>query len=171
LILARVDSGATSLIFSNVRLDEIVLTQVSRLSKLASQKKIYLKLDFDSFEKASEEALSIFCDPDLLGVLFYNLIENAIKYSPEASAISVTGLNETDSLCVIVSDEGVGIKEEQIGKIFDRFFRIEGSQKKAMGSGLGLAICKVVADSLGAQLWAENNKIMGTSFYFKIKKS
>lgn len=171
LILARVDSGAGALIFTKNRLDEIVLTQVSRLSKLATQKKISLQLDFDSFEKASEEALSLSCDPDLLGVLFYNLIENAIKYSPEGSAIKVTGVNEADALTVVVSDEGAGIKEDQINKIFDRFFRIEGSSKRAMGSGLGLAICKVVADSLGASLWAENNKDKGTSFYFKIKKN
>jgi signal transduction histidine kinase len=171
LILARVDSGTTSLIFSKGRVDEIVLTQVSRLSKLASQKRISLHLDFDAFEKASENDLSIFCDPDLLGVLFYNLIENAIKYSPEESSIKIAGFSDVDSLTVVVSDEGEGIREDQVGKIFDRFFRIEGSSKRAMGSGLGLAICKVVADSLGAALWAENNQDKGTSFYFKIKKT
>jgi len=141
------------------------------LTKLAYQKKISLQLDFESFENAPDEALSIKCDPDLLGVLFYNLIENAIKYSPEGSAITVSGKNEEESLVVVVADEGEGIREDQLSKIFDRFFRIEGSFKRAMGSGLGLAICKVVADSIGAQLWAENNKEKGTSFYFKVKKS
>lgn len=171
LILARVDSGATSLIFTKNRLDEIVLTQTSRLSKLASLKRISLQLNFDSFENASDDALSISCDPDLLGVLFYNLIENAIKYSPPDSTIRISGINELDSLVVVVSDEGEGIEEDQIGKIFDRFFRIEGSSKRAVGSGLGLAICKVVADSIGATLWAKNNELKGTSFYFKIKKA
>ncbi len=171
LILARIDSGAASLVFTKNRLDEIVLTQTSRLSKLASLKRISLQLNFDSFENASEDALSISCDPDLLGVLFYNLIENAIKYSPEGSIIRISGINEVDSLTVVVSDEGEGIEEDQIGKIFGRFFRIEGSSKRAVGSGLGLAICKVVADSLGATLWAQNNEIKGTSFYFKIKKA
>lgn len=170
LILARVDSGGTSLIFTKNRLDEIVLTQTSRLSKLASQKHISLRINFDSFENASDEDLSIFCDPDLLGVLFYNLIENAIKYSPNNSSVVITGINYFDSLVVVVSDEGEGIEAEQIEKIFDRFFRIEGSSKRAMGSGLGLAICKVVADSLNARLWAENNESKGTSFYFKILK-
>ena len=170
LILAHIDSGATSLIFTKNRLDEIVLSQISRLSKLASLKNIILRIDFDSFENASDEALSVFCDPDLLGVLFYNLIENGIKYSPENSTILISGINENDSISVIVSDEGTGISDIQIEKIFDRFFRIEGSSKRAMGSGLGLAICKVVADSLGAKLWAENNTQKGTSFYFKMFK-
>lgn len=171
LILARVDSGATSLVFTKSRLDEIVLSQTSRLSKLASLKHISLQLDFDSFENATEDALSVYCDPDLLGVLFYNLIENAIKYSPEDSKILIKGINEADSISVVISDEGTGINDDQIEKIFDRFFRIEGSSKRAMGSGLGLAICKVVADSLKAKLWAERNIDKGTSFYFKMTKS
>lgn len=170
LILARIDSGASSLLFTKCRLDEIVLTQTSRLSKLASLKRISLQIDFDSFENATEDTLSVYCDPDLLGVLFYNLIENGIKYSPEDSKILIKGINEADSLAIIVSDQGAGIDEEQIEKIFDRFFRIEGNSKRAVGSGLGLAICKVVADTLGAKLWAANNKDQGTSFYFKMMK-
>lgn len=170
LILARVDSGGSSLVFTENRLDEIVLTQASRLSKLASLKKIALQINFDMFENASEHALSVLCDPDLLGVLFYNLIENAIKYSPENSMINIKGINDDNSITIVVSDEGEGIEEQQIEKIFDRFFRIEGSSKRAMGSGLGLAICKVVADSLEANLWAENNPDKGTSFYFKMTK-
>ena len=168
LILAQVDSGATLLDFTKNRLDEIVLTQTSRLSKLAALKNITLRINFDSFENATDDALSVLCDPDLLGVLFYNLIENGIKYSPENSTILISGINEEGSISVIVSDEGTGINEIEINKIFDRFFRIEGSSKRAMGSGLGLAICKVVADSLGAKLWAEKNNGKGTSFYFKM---
>lgn len=171
LILARIDSGAAALVFTKNRIDEIVLSQVSRLSKLASLKKISLRLNFDSFENVSEDELSVMCDPDLLGVLFYNLIENAIKYSPNNSTIRISGINENESLTVVVSDEGEGIGEVQLGKIFDRFFRIESSAKRASGSGLGLAICKVVADSLGAKLWASNNLEKGTSFYFKMAKS
>jgi K+-sensing histidine kinase KdpD len=103
-------------------------------------------------------------------MLFYNLIENAIKYSPENSKITIRGINEEDFISVIILDEGAGIESDQIEKIFDRFFRIEGSSKRSTGSGLGLAICKVVADSLNARLWAENNKDKGTSFYFKMMK-
>ncbi|MFA6236205.1 MAG: HAMP domain-containing sensor histidine kinase [Bacteriovorax sp.] len=168
LILARVDSGTTSLAFTKCRIDEIVLSQTSRLSKLASLKRISLQINFDSFENATDDGLSVFCDPDLLGVLFYNLIENAIKYSPDNSCVRIKGIVEAGTISVIISDEGPGIEEDQIEKIFDRFFRIEGSSRRAIGSGLGLAICKVVADSLKAELWAENNKDKGTSFFFRL---
>ncbi|MBP9681485.1 MAG: HAMP domain-containing histidine kinase [Bacteriovorax sp.] len=170
LILARVDSGTSFLLFTKNRLDEIILTQTSRLSKFAFLKKISLQINFDSFEKSEDDELLISCDPDLLGVLFYNLIENAIKYSPENSKVEIVGKTDGDFLIVAISDEGDGIDEAQLAKVFDRFFRVEGSFKRAQGSGLGLAICKGVADSLRAQLWAENNLERGASFHFKIKK-
>lgn len=170
LILARVDSGGSALVFTKNRLDEIVLSQTSRLSKLASLKGISIQINFDAFDELSEDALSVDCDRELLGILFYNLIENAIKYSPLNSEIKIIGHNEEQFLSVSVSDEGSGIEADKIDKIFDRFFRIEGSSKRALGSGLGLAICKVVADSLKARLWVENNPDKGASFYFKMRK-
>jgi signal transduction histidine kinase len=171
LILARVDSGSTSLVFTKNRIDEIVLFQTSRLSRLASLKMIILEIDFDSFENVSDDALSIYSDPDLLGVVFYNLIENAIKYSPKDSKIRIKGINNEEDITIVISDEGGGIDSELLSKIFNRFFRIEGNSKRTMGSGLGLAICKVVANSMGADLWANNNIEKGASFYFRIVKA
>lgn len=168
LILARVDSGTSNLTFTPNRLDEIVISQVSRLSKLAVMKNISLQINFDSFYNATEEELTIMCDRDLAGVLFYNLIENAIKYSPEHSTVEVVGIHAPGSLIVTVSDEGDGIECDNLEKIFERFYRLQRTATKAQGSGLGLAICKVVADSLNAKIWAEKNVGRGSKFYFEI---
>lgn len=168
LILARVDSGNANMSFAKNRLDEIVLSQISRLSKLATLKKVSLQIDFDSFYNASEEELSLVCDKDLLGVLFYNLIENAIKYSPENSTIKIAGLVKAGMLRVSVEDEGEGIEEEELENIFNRFHRLQKTSTKTQGSGLGLAICKVVADSLGARLYATRKQGNGSVFYFEI---
>lgn len=168
LILARVESGVTNFTFSKNRLDEVVLGQVSRLSKLASLKKVSMNLDFDSFYQASEEELSVMCDRELLGVLFYNLIENAIKYSPEDSTIKIIGESKDGQLRVTISDEGEGIEIEDQEKIFNRFLRLQNSAGKTQGSGLGLAICKVVADSLGARIRASKNPDKGTTFIFEM---
>ena len=170
LILARVESGATNMSFVKNRLDEVVLSQISRLSKLASMKKVSLQIDFDAFYSASEEELSLFCDKDLLGVLFYNLIENAIKYSPENSTVKVIGNVDESKLKVCVEDEGEGIEQEELQNIFNRFHRLQKTSLKTQGSGLGLAICKVVADSLGAKLYATRNLGVGSTFYFEIEK-
>lgn len=168
LILARVDSGA-NFSFTKNRLDEVVIAQVSRLSKFANLKKISLQIDFDSFYKASEDELSISSDRDLLGVLFYNLIENALKYSPENSTVKVQGIHQEGTLEVVVYDEGAGIEEESLEKVFDRFYRQQNKEIKVQGSGLGLAICKVVAESMNAKIWVENIE-KGSAFHFKVLK-
>lgn len=169
LILARVDSGAANLTFTKNRLDEVVISQVSRLSKFANLKKISLQVDFDSFYQASEEELLVLSDRELLGVVFYNLIENAIKYSPAHSIVKIKGVHIDNTLEVIVSDEGGGIAQENIEKVFDRFYR-QQTEIKIQGSGLGLAICKVVADSMNANIWILP-KENGTVFHFKVQNS
>lgn len=170
LILARVESGATNMSFVKNRLDEVVLSQISRLSKFAAMKKVSLQIDFDAFYSASEEELSLLCDKDLLGVLVYNLIENAIKYSPENSTVKVIGNVDESKLKVCVEDEGEGIEQEELQNIFNRFHRLQKTSLKTQGSGLGLAICKVVADSMGAKLHATRNQGPGSTFHFEIEK-
>ena len=169
LILARVDSGPDNLILRENRLDEVVISQISRLSRLASSKKISVQINFESFYQASDEDLSVLSDRDLLGVVFYNLIENAIKYSPAESTVTISGESTEHSLRVTVLDEGEGIDEADLEKIFERFYRMQKNASKAQGSGLGLAICKIVADSLNARIWAENLE-QGSKFYFEIPK-
>ena len=169
LILARVDGGVSALEKNLNRLDEIVLNQVSRLSKLASLKQVSLKINFETFEKLQHEELLIMCDPDLLGILFYNLIENAIKYSSPQSIVEILGQREENKLIIEVSDSAGGIKEELLEKVFERFYRAESSSHKVLGSGLGLAICKIVADVHQAKLSAKNNSHQGTTFSFEME--
>ncbi len=166
LILARVDSGA-NFTFTKNRIDEVVMAQVSRLSKFANLKKISLQIDFDSFYHATEEELSVMSDRELLGVVFYNLIENALKYSPENSTVKIQGLHSKENLEVVVYDEGAGIEEDNYEKIFDRFYRQQKNENNVQGSGLGLAICKVVAESMHARIWVENTG-KGSAFHFKV---
>lgn len=165
LILARVDSGVRSFSVIHNRIDEVVMLQVSRLSKLANAKKISLQIDFDNFNELPESALLVLADSDLLGILFYNLIENAIKYSNENSSVKIIGNTDGKNLKITVKDEGDGIPECDLEVIFGRFYRRNDYKKGTTGSGLGLAICKVVADSIDAKIWAEKNE-KGTSFHF-----
>lgn len=171
LILARVDGGVSALEKRLSRLDEVVISQVSRLSKVASLNQISLQINFEAFEQLPPEELSIMCDPDLLGVLFYNLIENAIKYSVPNSRVGILGKHESGKLIIEVSDSAGGIKEELLEKIFERFYRADSSSHKVLGSGLGLAICKIVANIHHAKLNAKNNSYGGTTFSFEMESS
>jgi signal transduction histidine kinase len=167
LILARVDSGEKNLSLENVSIDEVILTQASRLSRFAKTKNVSINLNLDSLQSLPDQNIEIYADYDLIGVLFYNFIENAIKYSPENSLVQIKCELIGDEIFVAVTDQGPGIKLGQEDKIFDRFYRSEGTGQP--GSGLGLAICHAVATVHKATIWAINNEKLGATFYFKMK--
>ena len=168
LILARVDSGEKNLSLAEFSIEEIILSQVSRLSRLATSKSISLNINLDAIENLDEQDLTIYADHDLIAILIYNYIENAIKYSPAQSVVSIKCEVANNEVYVSVTDSGPGIKSGQEQKIFDRFFRSENTIGES-GSGLGLAICNSVAKLHNAFIWAQNNESKGATFYFKIK--
>lgn len=170
LLLARVDSGKESLAFTDTRIDEVVLNQVTRLTKAAEKKNISLFVNFDEFQKNefNEALLTIKADAELLGVLFYNLIENAIKYSPNGTRVEILGMTQQDKLSIQVLDQGPGIQAEMQDKIFERFFRVSQASKVG-GSGLGLAIAKRLAQLHGGDLRVQNRTdTNGSIFEFTI---
>ena len=168
LILARVDSGEKNLSLAPISVVDILLSQASRLSKLSAQKEISINLDLESINHCSEAELMIMADSDLIGILFYNFIENAIKYSAKNSVVAIKCEYTNGEIFVAVKDQGRGIKVGQERLIFDRFYRSE-ENKNESGSGLGLAICKAVADLHKAEIWAVNNTDIGSTFYFKMR--
>jgi two-component system OmpR family sensor kinase len=88
--------------------------------------------------------------PDALMILLRNLVDNAIKYTPGGGTVDVSVVAEPGSLSVTVEDSGPGIPAEERERVFDRFYRVPGSD--AAGSGLGLAIIKAIAERHGATL-------------------
>ena len=96
-----------------------------------------LDLNIEKLEPIMTEA-----NPVLLSMIFSNLIDNAIKYTPKHKAITIT-LYKDENIHFIIKDEGIGIPEEKLSKITDRFYRIDESRnKKIKGFGLGLSIVK-----------------------------
>ncbi|KRE22790.1 HAMP domain-containing sensor histidine kinase [Paenibacillus sp. Soil522] len=86
-------------------------------------------------------------DEDLLRRLFINLIENAIKYSPEGGAVEIKAYSKNEFIRIEVTDNGIGIPEEHLPFIFQRFYRADDSRTRSQGgSGLGLSLCKWIAD-------------------------
>jgi signal transduction histidine kinase len=102
---------------------------------------------------------------------FMNILENAIKYS-EASKIDITLKKNKKSVEVIIKDNGKGIPKEHIGKVFDRFYRIDKSRsRKTGGSGLGLSIAKKIVESYGGNIKVDSKKDRGTRFVITFYKS
>jgi signal transduction histidine kinase len=108
-------------------------------------------------------------DKTMLASAFTNLIENAVKYTPEGGHIVVeVGINDND-LLFQVTDDGYGISEENQKKLFERNVRVHRKEwKRVKGSGLGLFIVKNVAQRHGGDAWVESTEGEGSTFYLSI---
>ena len=98
-----------------------------------------------------------------------NLVENAVKYSPEGGTVTVRGDVEGEAAVISVSDEGIGIAPEDLGRVFDRFYRADGTAvRKAGGTGLGLSICQGIVEMHGGRIWVESQPGVGSTFRFSL---
>lgn len=166
LLLSRIDAGMGSLNLEELRLDELIYELLPRLEKVALKKQLKLVVTLRNDEHI--ESPLILGDRDLLQHLFNNLIENAIKYSPNSEAIYLEiGWNEERSF-VTVRDRAGGIPEDQLPYIFDRFSRGAQVENKIKGHGIGLAIAQKVAQLHGAEIEAWNSE-GGANFNLEIK--
>jgi K+-sensing histidine kinase KdpD len=108
-------------------------------------------------------------DSRRLEQVLHNLLDNATKYSPRGSQITISGKLEDDHIQISVTDEGQGIPKAELTKIFDAFYRIPNPDAlKVKGAGLGLTICKAIVDAHGGNIWAENAPNKGSVFYFTL---
>jgi two-component system sensor histidine kinase KdpD len=107
-------------------------------------------------------------DPILMQQVFANVLDNAAKYAPAGSSITVTGSAGRDGLKIAVSDEGPGIPREDRERVFDMFYRVRAADGQRAGTGLGLAICKGIVDAHGGSIRAEPAKADGTGTRIEI---
>ncbi len=163
LLLARIDSGNEVANFKELEIDEILLDAIVKAQKVALEKNINIKVEI----KELAERKSIQGEPDLLFNLFFNILENAIKYSHEKQSINVTITWDKDYTTIDIKDEGVGVPKEKVQTIFDRFSRAN-TNGSTPGFGLGLAISKKIADLHGFELILVPQNIIGAHFQIKI---
>ena len=109
-------------------------------------------------------------DTRRLGQLFQNLLSNAVKYSPEGGTIHLSIEADAKQVTVCVSDEGVGIRQDELPRLFDRFYRAE-EVRRLEGSGLGLYICQGIVSAHGGRIWADSEgEGKGSAFSFTLPR-
>lgn len=139
LRLSKLDSDAATVTFVNTDVKEVVQQAVNQVQRQSSAKNI--KVD-----NKLEKPLEVRGDKDTLVQMFVILLDNAIKYSPSGSTITITGTAHEHEIRITVADQGVGIEPDALGHVFDRFYRADKARTSNNGFGLGLAIAKHIAD-------------------------
>ncbi|EAC7666296.1 cell wall metabolism sensor histidine kinase WalK [Listeria monocytogenes] len=118
------------------------------------------------------EPVIIEIDEDKVMQVLDNIISNANKYSPDGGRISFYLKKFEDEIEVSIADEGLGVPDEDLANVFDRFFRVDKARSREMGgTGLGLAIAREVIEAHGGRIWAERNKTKGTIIKFTLPYS
>lgn len=179
-----------SMIIKNVKKLSNLISNILKLNKLENQEIYSEKKSFDLSARIASSFLSyvdiceekginlnasvkddviIVSDPDLLDIVWNNLIGNAVKFTPSGGRVSVV-LEEDDSeVRVYISDTGIGINKEALSHIYERFYQGDTSHQTE-GNGLGLAIVKRIIEIVGGELSVDSVEGKGTTFIVKLQK-
>lgn len=113
----------------------------------------------------------VLMDTGRINQVLDNLIGNALKFSPDGGTITIRMVDSPDEVSVVVSDQGIGVPKDRLGRIFERFYQVDGTARRRFsGAGLGLAIAKRIIDAHAGKIWVESELNQGSSFYFTLPK-
>jgi heavy metal sensor kinase len=158
LALARADAGEQHLLMEDLYLNDLVIESCHAAQALAAPKRIQLSCE-------APEDLMFHGNEELLQRMIVNLVDNAIRYTPEGGSVSVKLTSNSSCSQLVVSDTGIGIPPESVGRVFDRFYRVRDVRTRANGgSGLGLSIVKLAAESHRGSVALESTPGQGSTF-------
>ena len=162
LTLVNIDSGGMKLNSADLDIQDLILEQVKRLAPLARENGIEL-------DCSAREAMEITGDTVKLQQVFYNVIDNAIKYTPRGGDVHVSLSRAGKRAIIRVSDTGIGIPADDLPHIFDRFYRVDKARSRATGgTGLGLSIVKQIVQLHGGSILATSEEGNGTTFVIEL---
>jgi heavy metal sensor kinase len=164
LMLARADAGRVELQCEPVELRQLGENMTDYISALAELRAQTLRFD------APDSPITIHADQQRIKQLLLNLLDNAIKYTPEGGAIRLSLKADNQWAILTVADNGRGIPAEDLPHVFERFFRrsAKTADRTASGSGLGLSIVKWIVDAHGGQIEVQSKLGEGTTFTVKL---
>jgi signal transduction histidine kinase len=164
LDLARLESGQMPLRVQEVEVEKLVATSVEEMKPWAKQRQLGLTAQF------CVDVESVWADPELTRRVLVNLLNNAIKFSPPESTITIRVADGQDGMLAFsVIDQGPGIPAEWQQRIFDKFVHIEARTiGVTVGSGLGLYFCQQALRAQGGQIWVESGQSEGSTIHFTL---
>lgn len=161
LELSRIESGRSQFDFQHIEPYRLIQKPVDRMVLQAERVGLTLSRDCPA------DLPLVFADPERITQVFINLIHNAIKFTPNGGRIQVTAYQDGQMVVFKVSDNGVGIAQKDITRIFERFYKADRARSGG-GTGLGLSICRHIVEAHGGRIWAESIEDSGSDFFFTI---
>jgi two-component system, OmpR family, phosphate regulon sensor histidine kinase PhoR len=163
LKLARIEAGKLEVQFGPVQLIEVIDRCVETAQINATRKRITLEID------VPPHLPLVHGDAGLLRDVVQNLLDNAIRYTPEGGRVRITADASPREAIVSVDDTGIGIPLTDQERIFERFYRVDAARsREAGGTGLGLSIAKHIVEAHGGRLWVESEVGQGSKFFFSL---
>lgn len=168
LNLSRMDENRLGLEKEFINMNALIEHIVDRFD-MVLQSEPYRNKNYRILKDITLRDLWVEVDQDKMTQVIDNIINNAIKYSPDGGRIIVRLMETHNNLIVSISDEGLGISRKDIPHLFDRFYRVDKARSRQMGgSGLGLAIAKEVVQLHGGKIWVNSVEDKGSTFYISL---
>jgi len=159
--LSRIESGRAELRLAPQNLNLLVEEAVAQVHSLAQKQKITISTAL------GKDLPEVEADKERIRQTIVNLVHNAIKFNHSGGEISISTKTDGDSAVLSVSDTGIGISEDDLSHVFERFYKADKARSKG-GSGLGLAIAKHTIQAHGGEIWAQSREGKGSTFSFSL---
>lgn len=164
LNVSRIEEGRFLYEKEEAELAEIIRRVIEGVSETARRRKIKI-----SFQGERKPLPGIKVDREKMTLAVQNIVENAVKYSPDESRVEISLEEDDGFLLVAIKDQGIGIPRTQQSRVFQRFFRAGNAiGQETEGTGLGLFISRNVIEAHGGKIWFESREGKGTTFYFTV---
>jgi two-component system phosphate regulon sensor histidine kinase PhoR len=166
--ITKLETGDSNLKKSNFDIVDLVINSIEMLEISAKKKNIKLMIDHEY-----NPPINVYADKEKIEQVIINLIENSIKYGKENGTTEIVLQDLVENKIIVrVTDNGIGVKENHLDRLFERFYRVDQSGSRSSGgSGLGLAIVKHIVDAHDEKIYVESDFGLGSEFSFTIDKS
>jgi two-component system phosphate regulon sensor histidine kinase PhoR len=161
LELSRIESGKVPLSFQRKQPCELLKPAYDRMQLQAERAGLEMTLE------CQPELPPVFADPDRISQVLINLVHNAIKFTAPGGKITLSAYRDQHQIVFFVRDNGVGIEKKDLGRIFERFYKVDRSRTSG-GTGLGLSIARHMIETHGGHIWVESEQGLGSTFYFSL---
>lgn len=154
--MARIESGQVRLQLEETQIGELLESVLAKMKSVVDDRSVKIE--------AGPDVPPVMVDREMMEMTFRQLIDNAVKYSPPGTPVTITAGLEDGQVVTRVQDRGRGIATGELPRIFEKFYRGKDLRNQVPGAGLGLAIAKAVVTAHGGTIWAESKPGAGSSF-------